>query len=469
MKILALDLGTSSVRGMVLDQDAIPIPGAFTRRRVTVSTGRDGTGTLDGPTYLAQLIECIDELAATGHLDGVGLVGTSAQWHSIIPIGTDGAPLGPMLTWLDTRPAPLPGTHGPIDEEDFHQRTGTWWHRLYWTVRVPWLRLHSGSRSARFTDLAGYVHGALLDDAPMSVSQASGTGMLDLRAAAWDEEAVALAGVTLAELPAIAPPGWCGRLRAEYARRWPALRTVEWRPATGDGAAANIGSQGDDANRVVVTVGTSTAVRLVQSLPVGAALPPLPHRLWRYRVDRDRIVTGAAYSAGGNLYHWAKRQLRLPDSDGLAAALATVAPGATVPADPRFGGDRPPGHAPAGSGRLGGLSFGTTAVEIFAGLMDGVCRQVAEDLTVIESVAGGRVEVVLGGGALAKSAWWRQAFAAALAPRTLYHALNPEVGVIGAAVIAAGLPYSRIKFERIDPVVDAGGLAKSTPRAATGE
>ncbi|EWM68840.1 hypothetical protein MCBG_05974 [Micromonospora sp. M42] len=137
MDILALDLGTSSVRGLVLDADAVPRPGALARRRVHLVTGDDGTGTLDGPAYLACLTECLDELAAGGHLRDVDLVATSAQWHSVLPLAADGTPSGPVLTWLDTRPEALAGAVGPADPADFHRRTGTWWHRCFWSVRLP--------------------------------------------------------------------------------------------------------------------------------------------------------------------------------------------------------------------------------------------------------------------------------------------------------------------------------------------
>jgi gluconokinase len=447
MSILALDLGTSSVRGLALDDAAVPLPGALARRAVEVAVDDDGAATLDGPGYLAALVECLDDLAAAGHLDGVTLVAASSQWHSILPLDAAGAPIGPLITWLDTRPAPLPGAgarasganasrQGPADPDAFHRRTGTWWHRFYWTVKVPWLRaLVPGA--ARFAGLPEYVFGELLGDAAMSVSQASGTGLLDVAAMDWDAEALALAGARPGELPVLAPPGWRGRLRPEYARRWPALRDAEWAPPTGDGAASNIGSGCADPSRAAVTVGTSAAVRLVQPAPAGAALPPLPGTLWRYRVDHERIVTGTAYSAGGNLYAWARRELRLPEGAELEAALAKLTPGELeVRADPRLGGDRPPGDAPAGAGSLFGIGFSTTAVEMFAGLMDGVCRQVAGDLATLESTVDRSVEVVLGGGAVAASAWWRRAFRAALAPRTVRHVTNPEVGATGAALVA---------------------------------
>ncbi|MFC7549969.1 FGGY family carbohydrate kinase [Plantactinospora sp. GCM10030261] len=438
MNILALDLGTSSVRGLVLDTDAVPLPGALARRMVTIELGADGAATLDGAAYLAALCECLDELAEAGRLDGVGLVATAAQWHSVVPLDQAGEPLGPVLTWLDSRPSPPPGAPAPTDQVAFHHRTGTWWHRFYWNVRLPWLRERVDHRDLRFAGLVEYVFGALLDEAPMSVSQASATGLLDLRTLEWDEEACGLARVHEGELPRLAPKGWRGRLRADHARRWPALRAADWVPPLGDGAASNVGSRAVDTGHAAVTVGTSAAVRLIQPAPAGEPLPPLPSSLWRYRVDHEHVVTGTAFSGGGNLYAWADRELRLPQDDDLEKALTGIPPGGGVRADPRLAGDRPPGLAPAGSGQLIGLGFNTTAVDIFAGLMSALCRQVAVGLAEIESTVDRQVSVILGGGAVTASPWWRRSFQHALAPREVSYVANPEIGATGAALVAIG-------------------------------
>ncbi|MFG1676101.1 FGGY family carbohydrate kinase [Micromonospora sp. NPDC049282] len=456
MDILALDLGTSSARGLVLDADAVPRPGALARRKVHLATGDDGTGTLDGPGYLACLVECLDELAAGGHLGQVGLVATSAQWHSVLPLAADGTPSGAVLTWLDTRPAPPAGV-GPADPDDYHRRTGTWWHRSYWPVRLPWLAERGGDSGARYAGLAEYVLGALLDDAPMSISLASGTGLLDLRRLDWDAEACALAGVRPEGLPRLAPQGWHGRLKPEHAKRWPQLAGARWAAPVGDGAASNVGSGCVDESRAAITVGTSAAVRMIQAVPAGAALPPLSDQLWRYRVDHEHVVTGAAYASGGNLFAWAGRELRLPKGAELEAALHRAAAGRTVRADPRFGGDRPPGTAPAGSGELRGLSFGTTAVDILVGLMGGLCRLVADDLALLEAGVGDPMEVVLGGGALTASPWWRAAFADVLVPRTVRWQRNPEIGATGAALVALG---------RVRQAADIGGVGPTDSPAA---
>lgn len=277
----------------------------------------------------------------------------------------------------------------------------------------------------------------------MSISQASGTGLLDLRDLRWDAEALELAETRADELPALAPDGWRGRLRAEYARRWPALREAVWTPPTGDGAASSVGAGCYASNRMAVTVGTSAAVRLVQPAPPGAVLPPLPWGLWRYRVDHASIVTGVSYSGGGNLYAWAQRTLRLPTGPELEEELDRVGV-AGVSADARLGGDRAPGHAPAGCGSFTGLSFDTTAVHMFAALQQALCRQIGEGVEQIESTLGRRIEIVLGGGAVSASPWLRRTLATTLRPRSVRYVADPEVGATGAALLATGRPAAAV-------------------------
>ena len=97
-----------------------------------------------------------------------------------------------------------------------------------------------------------------------------------------------------------------------------------------------------------------------------------------------------------------------------------------------------PWTAPAGSGQLRGLGFHTTAVDIFAALARGLCHQVADELATLEEEAGTWMAVVLNGGAIAASPWWRTAFAETLAPRTVHFQPEPEIGVVGAALVALG-------------------------------
>lgn len=428
-RILALDLGTSSVRAVVCDGAANPIPNALARREVEPHQGDDGKAEVDADAYVDGLIGCLDELHAAGALAGVSLVATASQWHSVLAVDADdpAAARSAVLPWLDTRAQPQPGRE-PADATDFHVRTGSWLHSLYWTAKIPWLRARLGGGRVRFVGLPDFVRGVLLDDDATSVSLASGAGMLNLVACDWDAEAMELAGVTANELPRLSEEP--GRLAPRWRDRWPALAEAAWHPVLGDGAASNLGSGCSDSSTVAVTVGTSAALRVVHTDEPA----PVHPEVWRYRVDKDHQISGIAMSGGGVLNAWVKDLLGLettpdprlrPGTHGLISV-------------PLHAGSRPPFNIVPGSGAVHGLSLRTSGEELRAATLEGVCLETARALEVLESSLGQQFAVVLGGGAAYASPWWQQTFAATFG-RAVAVADDPEVGARGAAALALGL------------------------------
>jgi gluconokinase len=412
----------------------------------------DGRAELDPRAYLDGLITCIDELSDAGALDGVARVAGASQWHSVLALGADREPRSAVLTWLDTR-AHAVKPRVPADAEAFHERTGSWVHPLYWTAKVPFLRTLADLDGARFVGLPDYVLGVLLGDLTTSVSVASGTGLLDLAKMRWDDEALTLAGLSPAEVPEIddAPR----RLAEPWRSRWPALADAEWHAVLGDGAASNLGSGCATDDAVAVTVGTSAALRVVH----GPDAAPPPPTVWRYRVDASRLVSGIAFSGGGVLHAWAVRMLGLePDAE------PSRPPGTSgLVSVPLHAGSRPPGTAPAGSGLVAGLSLDTSADEFLAATLEGVALEAARALEVLErglfhDDAETRLDVVLGGGAVHASAWFRRVLAATF-DRPVRLAGDPEVGARGAAAWASGFDISRPTEIIVASQEDVGRMA----------
>lgn len=429
-KVLALDLGTSSGRALILDGEATPVPGALARHKVVPAYSADGAATLDLDDYVGGVLGCVDTLHQQGVLDGVQHIVMSSQWHSIVALDNSGDPLTPVIPWTDTRSVPR-RTGADFDEHAFHARTGTWLHRLYWTRRIPWLAAETGS--VAYAGLPDVVLERLTGTRVTSASIASGTGLLDLATGGYDDEALAIAGVTTDALPQVVLSGWTGRLSPEFARRWPALDGVPVHPPTGDGAASNVGSGGSDSDTAAVTVGTSAAVRVVH--PVDDA-PELPWDLWRYRVDDDRAVTGMAFSAAGNLHSWLKDLLVLGDTE---QDPKTALPGSTkVIAIPFQAGTRPPDTVPSGSGALFGLSFDDRREDVLAATLQGAALEVDRGLRMLDDLFGRELEVVLGGGGIYASPWWRRCLVGAFG-RPASVCAEAEVGARGATAVALGL------------------------------
>jgi gluconokinase len=452
-RVLALDLGTSSVRALVFDDRGVAVPGVLARRPTRLDLTDEGKAELDPDEVAAALGECLDELAARGELDNVQLVATSCAWHSVIALDGGGRRLTGALTWADTRAAPLVAelrSHGDMDR--LQAATGARPHTLYWTVKLPWLARELSPAPARHLGLAEYVLGALLDDRAVSRSMASGTGLLDLAAAAWDAQALALAGVDERALPAVAGPGWTGRLGPEGARRWPALAEATWHPVTGDGAASNVGAGCVTPDLVAINVGTSAAIRAVE--PADQARP-LHRELWRYLVDDRHVVSGAAFSGAGNLYAWLRQVTTLPTEGPVEDELASVPPGSRgVVVMPYHAGSRPPLDLAAGSGAITGLSLATTPVEILAATLESVCYRLAAGYEALAAILPKPPEVVASGGAIVASPWWQQTLADVLG-RPVRVVDEPEASARGAALLALGLTTDPATVRVVDPRPDA--------------
>jgi len=450
-RVLGLDLGTSSVRALVFDERGAAVPGVLARRATHLDISDEGKAELDPDELVGALGECLDELAAGGGLDGVEHVATSCAWHSVIALGADGRRLTGALTWADTRAAPLVAElRSNRDMDRLQAATGARPHTLYWTVKLPWLARELSP--ARYLGLAEYVTGALLGDPSASPSMASGTGLLELATRAWDAQALELAGVDGSALPEVSPGDWEGRLGTEGARRWPALARATWHPATGDGAASNVGAGCVSPDRVAVNIGTSAAIRAVEEADQAA---PLHRELWRYLVDDRHVVSGAAFSGAGNLYAWLRQVTALPEEGSVEEELAKVPPGSRgVVVMPYHAGSRPPLDLAAGSGAITGLSLATTATEILAATLESVCHRLAAGYEALASSMGREPAVVASGGAIVASPWWQQTLADVLG-RPVRVVDEPEASARGAALLALGHTTDPATVRVVEPRPDA--------------
>ena len=419
MWILALDVGTSSIRAIGYDALGQPLPGADARVNYEPTTTPDGGSELDPEELLAATASAIDRCVAA--VPGPpAAVGASVFWHSLLALDADGRPLTGVITWADTRSAGAAEalrTH--LDETAVHARTGAPLHSTFYPAKLTWLREARPdvfARAATWCGFAEYLLLRLTGRLRASVSMASGTGLLDQRAdawqetAAWDTAMLDACGIGPGRLPPIDDAPLIG-LAPAWRSRWPALGDAPWLPAAGDGACSNLGTDCSGPDRIALNVGTSAALRVVTPAPRA-----VPWGLWHYRVDARRHLIGGATSEGGNVLAWARRTLALPgDGSALDAALAAVAPDSHgLTALPFLAGERSPGWRGDARAAVSGISLATTAPQILRALVEAVAYRLAAVYDRLAPVASPGHAVVASGGALGHSRVFTQVLADAL-------------------------------------------------------
>lgn len=436
--VLAIDVGTSSARALVYDARGRLVDGLEAHQRFRVTASSQGAAEIDAENLTDLVCGCVDQVldAAGTSSAQIRAVACDTFWHSVMGVSEGGSAMTPVYTWEDTRSAGAARElRNRLDEHEVLARTGAGLHASYPPAKLLWL-FETQTRLAESVDFwmsfGEYLYFRLFGVRSVSISMASATGMFDQRRCAWDGPVLRVLPVREAQLSPIAEFDQThDGLRSEYARRWPQLSGVPWYLPLGDGACNNIGSGGTRADRWVVMIGTSGAMRVVRETEDLR----FPRGLWTYRVDRGRVVQGGALSDGGNVYSWLRQTLLLPPPGEMEDAIAKMEPDSHhLTVLPFLAGERSPGWNLNARAAFVGMGLDTQAVDMVRAALEAVAlrfgllyRSMQEVLPEPESIIGSGVGLV-------HSPAWSQIVTDVLG-RAVVTSAVPEATSRGAALL----------------------------------
>jgi gluconokinase len=415
MRVLALDVGSSSVRACAYDERGREA-GKPARRAYEARHGRDGAAELD-PDELVAACEAVLAEAGGGH----AALGISCFMHSLVLLDARDRPLTPVLLWQDRRAAAQgEELSARLDAEAVHARTGCFLHPSFWPAKLAWLAPRVGD-AAKVVSFADYLFLRLTGELRTTLSTASGTGLLDLRARRWDAELLEELEIDQTKLPPIGD--------AAAGTTYPPLA---------DGACSNLGAGCTTRDRAALMIGTSGALRVLYE-----GRPEPRPGLFCYLLDERRVFEGGAVSDGGNLYAWLERTLRVErpepsDPDGHGLTFLSL-----------LGGERSPGWNPRATGAIAGLSFDTDPSDLFQAALEGATYRLAEIADRLPEVD----EVVATGHALLASDRWTQLCA----------------DVLGRPVIASGVAEGSARGAALHALERLGADPEPAPLGRTYE
>jgi gluconokinase len=350
---LGIDIGTTSVKSVAFSREGK----TFSEHSISypIQHPHSDWSEQDPEQIFQALIQTVENILRDLSPHIPGLCSFCSAMHSVIAVDESGAAISPSIIWADNRASGIAARiRNGRDGQEFYKRTGLPIHAMSPLCKLIWLKENQGdlfNRAYKFIGIKEYVFFKLFKVYFLDVSMASATGLMNANSLQWDPWILEQTGISTDRLSEIT-----GIDKIFYAPAYlPSLQQVPFIIGGSDGAMANLGAS-DEPGSLVITVGTSSAARLIVNKP---HIDP-EMRTFCYYIHSQQWLLGGASNNGGILLQWLQENFfrsEMTVADFLKQA-ADVPPGAEgLVFLPYLLGERAPVWNAAAKGVLFGLDI----------------------------------------------------------------------------------------------------------------
>lgn len=400
MNILAIDIGTSSARGILYDGEGR----AQFVHPVTYSVCFPGENLVeqDPGDFDGAVVEICSAAAAWAKDRGqtVDALSLTAQRSSIIPVDRQGNPLRPAIMWQDKRNEGIVAALRPREKE-IYALTGARINTVFSGTKMTWLRREEPEiyeKTYKICTIADYLTLKITGQFRTDHTYGSRSLLMNLKTRQWDAHLLELFQVEEGKLCELRSPGTViGTVTEDYARRTGLKSGIPLVSAGGDQQCAALGHGLCRPGTMESTTGTGAyMLQFIDRVPenLGTDVICGAHSLPGKYVLETSMLTCAA------LYNWAGRTLE--DCADLAARNAAVEmspPGSNgCVALPYFQGRGTPDWNAGACGGFLNVGLRTTPADMTRALLESICYEIRNNLDVLERYAAPAHTVYVGGG-----------------------------------------------------------------------
>ncbi len=431
---LGIDLGTSEVKVLLLSADARVL--ATAGSPFHVSRPHPRWAEQDPADWWRGTCEAIAKLRAVcpdafAQVRGIGL---SGQMHGAVLLDAADRVLRPAILWNDMRSVE---ECGELERRapELHQVAGNLAMPGFTAPKLLWVARHEPDifrRTACVLLPKDYLRLRMTGEKVSDPSDAAGTLWLDVARRDWSDALLDACDMRRGQMPALAEGSEpSGVLSAEIAREWGLSGEVVVAAGGGDNATSAIGIGATEPGDGFVSLGTSGVLCVV-----GDRFSPNPasavHAFCHAIPDRWHQMSVVLSAA--SCLRWVCK-LTGTDEPTLTAEAAALAPDALDAAPiflPYLSGERTPHNDPYAQGVFFGMTHATDRALLGYAVLEGVTLALTDGLDALAAAGTAPSALsLLGGGA--RSQFWAQLLADALATPTRQHGGGETGAALGAA------------------------------------
>ncbi len=440
---VGFDVGTSGLKGVVVDEMGRTV--AAVAQPWSVSSPRLGWSEQDPETWWTTLAGLTRQLLSDAPPPDV--VGLAGQMHGPVFVDAEGAVLAPAILWNDQR----------TEDECAEIETATDGRVADWTLNPPrtaftstkilWVRRHRPDVYGRISAVLlpkDFVRFRLSGQRATEVTDASGTGLFDVRARTWSAPVLAALDIPPAWLPPVLESAEiAGHVEQGAAAATGLAAGTPIVAGAADQAAAALGIGIVSSGSLCINIGTSGVVSA--QIDRAAADPQgVFHTFCHALPDAWQLMAGV-HSAGGSL-QWYCDVVGTPEASAARRAgidpfqaVCRAAEDAPAGAEglvflPYLTGERSPHNDPRARGCWLGLSRRHERRHLARAVVEGVCFALRDLVDAAIDLGCAAQEIRVAGGG-ARSALWLRVLADVLA-RPVRPVAGSDASARGAAILA---------------------------------
>jgi gluconokinase len=445
-KMIGVDIGTTGCRAVIYRQDGTTV--GSKSMEYPLYTPQAAWAEQDPEEILQGVLLVLKNAIAEAKLVPHDIAGVcfSSAMHSVIPVDNHGRPLDRMQTWADSRGQDyIKKIKASYDANTIYFKTGCPIHPMYPLFKMFWFKNERPdifSRTAKFIGIKEYVCHYLLGKYLVDESIASATAIYNIHTRKWDEDLLAIIGITSERLSEVLPTTHIERnIKPEVAAILGLAPDTAIVLGASDGVLSTLGSGAVNPGQVTAMIGTSGAVRMITNKPQADE----KQRTWCYNLIDDTWVLGGALSNGGVAFRWARDKFATTEQHvaanlGLDAYEILGRYAEQKPAGcegllmlPHFSGERAPYYNANSRGVLFGLNLNHGKRHLVRATLEGIIYGMFSIFRSLEEVAG-NVNEIRAGGSFTRSRVWVQIMADVFG-RVINVPGEPEGSAFGAAIL----------------------------------
>lgn len=426
---LGLDVGTQGTKALLVDVGTRVVVARASSAYDLIPGLPAGAAEQHPDTWWNAVRACAEALAREIDLTRVRGVGVSGQQHGFVALDAERRVIRPAKLWCDTATA--------AEARELTQSLGRHVPAGFTAPKILWLKRHEPAHFARLAHVClphDWINFRLSGELAMEAGDASGTGLFDPAARAFDARACYAIDAHLERmLPhLVAPREPIGKLAPAAAGELGLPAGIPVAPGGGDNMCAAIGAGATRPGVAVLSLGTSATVFAYSARPV---------------LDPAGLIAPFCDSTGGwlpllcvmnatGVLHEVARAFPQHDLDSLTRAAERVAPGCDgLLFLPYLQGERVP-DLPEATGTLLGIRPGSFEPgRMFRAALEGVSLNLAWGVARLRALGLAIDSVRLVGGG-ARNELWARILASTLEAR-VQRLDEAESAALGGALQAA--------------------------------